>query len=95
MRALMVVEGHPLPDGRFRLRTGLPGMQVDALVFESAPQPLDEDIVEETALPIHRYAHAGPAEPIRPGKGRELGSLDALLRVKRRFVSDLFLYAAA
>lgn len=75
MRALVVVEGHPFPDRRFRLRSGLPGMQVNALVFQGAPQPLDEDVVEETALPIHRYAHVRSAEPIGPDEGCELRSL--------------------
>ena len=28
-------------------------MQVDTLVFQGAPQPLNEDIVEEPAFPIH------------------------------------------
>ena len=60
MRALVVVEGHPFPDGRLCLRSGLPGMQVDALVFQGAPQPLDEDVVEETAFPIcYRQVIAG------------------------------------
>ena len=47
-------------------------MQVDALVFERPPQPLDEDVVEEPALAIHRDAHADLAQPVRPGEGREL-----------------------
>ena len=32
------------------------GMQIDALVFERAPQPFDEDVIEEPAAPIHRDA---------------------------------------
>ena len=63
-------------------------MQGDALVFQGSPQPLDEDVVEEAAFPIHRDAHAGSAEPVGPGEGRELAALDALLRVKRRFEPD-------
>ena len=50
-------------------------MQVDALVFQSAPKPLDEDVVEEPAFSIHRDPDARPAEPFGPGKGRELGTL--------------------
>ena len=50
-------------------------MQVDALVFQGAPQPRYEDIVEEPAFPIHRDPHPGTPKPIRPREGRELGSL--------------------
>lgn len=63
-------------------------MQVDTLVFQGALQPLDEDIVEEPAFAIHRDAHPGTPQPIRPSEGRELGSLDALLSVKRRSGPD-------
>ena len=73
--ALVLVEGHPFPDGRLRFRTGLPGMQVDTLVFQGASQPVDEDVVEESAFPIHRDSHARSAEPVGPGEGRELRSL--------------------
>ena len=50
-------------------------MQVHAFVFQRPPQPLDEDVVEEPAFPIHRDAHAGPAQAVRPGKRRELATL--------------------
>ncbi len=33
-------------------------MQIDALVLQRAPQPFDEDVVEEPAAPIHGDAHA-------------------------------------
>lgn len=50
-------------------------MQEDVLVFQGAPQPLDKDVVQEPASPIHRDTHAGSAEPIGPGEGRVLRSL--------------------
>ncbi len=75
MWAAPVVEGHPFPDGRLRLRSCLPGVQVGALIFQGPPQPLDKDVVEESAFPIHRDAHAGSAEPVGPGEGRELAAL--------------------
>jgi len=53
MWALVIIEVNPPLDARFCLRNGLPGMQVDTLVFQGALQPLDEDIVGEGALPIH------------------------------------------
>jgi type I site-specific restriction-modification system R (restriction) subunit len=36
--------------------------EVDVLVLERAPQPLDENVVEETAAPVHRDADAAPFE---------------------------------
>lgn len=50
-------------------------MQVNEFVFQCSPQPLDEDVVEESAFPIHRDAHTGSAEPSGPGEGRELAAL--------------------
>jgi hypothetical protein len=28
--------------------------EIDALIFQRAPQPFDEDVVEEPAAPVHR-----------------------------------------
>jgi hypothetical protein len=53
MRALEVVEGHPLPHCRPGLGTSLPGMHVNSLAVQGSLQPLDEDIVEKSAFPIH------------------------------------------
>lgn len=74
MWALLVVEVHPLSDTGPCLRSCLPGVQVDALVFQGPPQSLDEDVVEKPAFSIHRDPHAGSAEPVRPGEAGELRS---------------------
>ena len=50
-------------------------MQIGSLVFQGALQPLDKNVVEEAAFPIHRDPHARPAEPIGPDEGCELRSL--------------------
>ena len=63
-------------------------MQIDAFVFQSAPQPLDEDVVEEPAFPIHRDPHPGQPQPIRPGEGRELGSLIRVHYLRRAELVD-------
>ena len=34
-------------------RTVVVGLQVDLLVLERAPEPLDEDVVEAAALAVH------------------------------------------
>src|SRR5438552_16682702 len=38
------------------------GMEVDLFVFETAPQPLDEDVVHEPALAVHAYRDAMPLQ---------------------------------
>src|SRR3546814_10225002 len=45
-----------------------------SLVLQRAPQPLDKDVVEKAAAPIHRDAHAGLLQALRPGPGGELAA---------------------
>ena len=45
----MIVEDHPVADPLTRLPPAREGMQVNALVLQRAPQPFDEDVVEEQA----------------------------------------------
>jgi hypothetical protein len=40
-----------------QLRTGFKGVEIDAFIFERAPQALDEDIVHPAAAPVHADAH--------------------------------------
>lgn len=44
--SLVAVEGDPLADAGLGLRTGLPGVEIVALIFQGRPEALDEDIVE-------------------------------------------------
>src|SRR3546814_5882597 len=75
MRAPMVIKGHPPADPLAGLAPAREGVQVDALVLYRAPQPLDKDVVEKAAAPIHRDAHAGLLQALRPGPGGELAAL--------------------
>src|SRR3990172_6407054 len=53
--------------------------QVDVLVFHTAPQTLDENIVQRATAPIHADAHSGPGQ----GSGELLaGELTALVSVE-------------
>src|SRR3712207_7234556 len=45
-----------------QLRAGLEGVQVDALVLQAAPQPLDEHVVQPAAAAVHGDAHPGLAQ---------------------------------
>ena len=44
----------PLSDICLGFRSGLPGVQVDALVFQAPPVPFDKDVVKDAPLSIHR-----------------------------------------
>ena len=50
-------------------------MQVDALILQRAPQPFDEDVVEEPAPPVHRDSHPGLFQALRPSPRRKLAAL--------------------
>src|ERR1700738_1017309 len=53
MLALLVVENQRRPDAGLSRGDVAVGMQVNLLVFEAAPQPLDEDVVHAAPLAIH------------------------------------------
>src|SRR5206468_5483138 len=55
------------------------GPQVDLLVFDAAPQPLDEHVVPPSPFTVHADSDAVAGE--RAGEGRA-GELRALIRVE-------------
>lgn len=81
MRTTGVVEGEVAPDAGGRDGHRLVAVQVDLLVLERAPEPLDEDVVAPAAFPIHADRDAVVLE--QPG---EVGArkLCALIRVEDR-----------
>ena len=54
MRSTMVVEVFPSADAGPRFAAVGVGFQIDLLIFDRAPQPLDEDVVHEAAASVHR-----------------------------------------
>ena len=53
MRALQVIKGDVSPNGLSRLwHTGV-GLEVDLLIFDSAPEPFDKNIVAPGSFAIH------------------------------------------
>ena len=74
-----VVEVDPLADDAPGLEAVGKVVQIDSLVFEGAPQPLDEDVVHAPARPsIEIWT---PAARKRPVKG-EAGELAALIGIE-------------
>src|SRR5439155_24550982 len=64
MRALVVEEGEVVADPASRLGYVVVRVQVDLLVFQRAPQSLDEDVVTPAALAVHADLHAAFLEPV-------------------------------
>lgn len=88
MWASGIVKGQIAADANSGLGHGLVGVEVDLLLSDRTPEPLDEDIVPPRALAVHRdgdlrlLQHGGEVD------GGELRTLDALQFVKRRSVFD-------
>src|SRR5271167_488136 len=79
MLPFFVVEAQPGTDPGLRLGDAGISVEVDLFVFQTAPQPLDEDIVHAAALAIHADRDAALFED-----AGELcaGELAALVRVE-------------
>ena len=53
MRSAAVVEVEVAADRGAGLADAVVGAQIDLLVFDAAPQPLDEDVVAPSAFAVH------------------------------------------
>ena len=85
---LVAVECDPAPDASLGLRSGFPGVQVDAFILQGPPEAFDEDVVDAPALSIHRDPDANPFQPVGPGEGRELRPLIAVHDLGRAELVD-------
>ena len=79
MGSFFIVEGQIFADTRPRLRHVFVGMQIDFLIFDGAPKPLDKDIVAPGSLAVHRDFNARLFQHIGEG---DAGELAALIRVE-------------
>ena len=75
MGPLGVVEFDPLCDDPHRFEAVGQLVQVDRLVFERAPEPLDEDVVHTAAPPIHGDRDIRAAEHAGEVEAGELAAL--------------------
>lgn len=58
-----------------KLRAGLKGLKIDALVFQAAPEALDEDAVHPAALAVYADPDLGVQQHAGEARGGELGVL--------------------
>ena len=79
MGSLGVVELHPSGDDPLGLEAVRELVQVDGLVFERAPEALDEDVVHAPAPAVHGDGDAGVFEG---GGELEAGELAALVGIE-------------
>src|SRR5437899_9612336 len=75
MRAGLIVEADPFADTGFGLATLAIALEIDILMLQRAPQPLDEDIVHPAAATIHRDLDASLSERASEGRAGELAAL--------------------
>src|SRR5450631_4621591 len=78
MRSATIVEVEVAPDRCTRLGRGVVGSEIHLLVFDAAPQSLDEDVVPPGALAVH--AVGDPVFDQHAGECRA-GELAALIGV--------------
>src|SRR3546814_12714443 len=79
MGTMLVVIGEPSGKAGAQFISGLEGVQVDAFVFQGAPEPLDEDIVHPASPAIHADLDLGRAQNAGEGVA---GELTALIRIE-------------
>ncbi len=75
MGTLGVAEADPLADDTLGVEAIGEFVQMDRLVFERAPQPLDEDVVHAAAAAVHGDCHFGILEPAGEVEAGELAAL--------------------
>ena len=75
MRALGIVKVEPFANHPFGHEAVRQLMQINRLVFEAAPQPLDKNVVQVPATTVHGDRHAGLLECASEGGRGELTPL--------------------
>ena len=90
VRPLFVVIGEELGDAVATGVATLGGVQIDVVVFERAPQALDEHVVDGSSHPVHRDPDAGVEQDAGERFGRELRALIGVEDLGRAVESEGF-----
>lgn len=75
MRVFAVVEPYPVIDDPLGLEAVSDFVQIDGLLLQGSPEPLDEDVVQIAAPPIHRDFDIGLRQRLDPIRARVLAAL--------------------
>ena len=75
VRPSVIVEVDPSTNPVPGVTSTREGVQVDALVFEGSPKPLNKDVVEEAPLAVHGDAYPGVLQAVCPGPRCKLAAL--------------------
>ena len=78
VRASLIIEGQVVCEGGARFADAVVGFQVDLLVFDAAPQALDEHVVAPGAFAVHADRDAVIQQHAGVGDAGELAAPDAL-----------------
>src|SRR3974390_381417 len=75
VRPLLIVEPQPATDTPTRFGHRTIRLDVHLLIFQAAPQPLDEDVVQKSAFPVHADPDALARKRIQKCSAGELHTL--------------------
>ena len=75
MRPLTVVEPDSVIDDPLGFETVIAFVQIDCLLLQRSPEPLDEDVVQIATAPIHRDFDIGLGQSRDPTCARVLAAL--------------------
>src|ERR1700760_4951482 len=75
VQPLLVIKAQPAADASARLRNRAIGFDEHVLVLQAAPQPLDEDVVQEPPLAIHADPDAAAFQLVEKPRAGELHAL--------------------
>src|SRR3982074_2219067 len=85
MRSSLVVKIEISTNRASRLTDGFVGSQIDLLVFDAFPKPLDEYVVSPSSFAIHADGDAVVGEDAGEGPPGELRALVGVVAMKLRF----------
>src|SRR5674476_1549881 len=88
MRSTAVVEVQVAADRSAGLANAVVGLEINLLVFNAAPQPLDKDIVPPSSFAVHADCNAVVGEHASEGRARELRTLIGIEDVRLAMMSQ-------
>lgn len=75
MRAQSIVKTEPISDDPLCLKAVFHFGEVNSLLLQRSPEPLDENIIEKAATPVHGYFDFRLLQGFDPVRTRELTAL--------------------